>query len=212
MKQSDSQVFVIAGIDTGVGKTLVSAMLVEALQADYWKPVQAGDLQHSDTDTVRELISNSRSVFHPEAYRLQYPMSPHASAEKEGITLLAENIKIPQTENTLIIELAGGLMVPLNRQTLNLHLLRQWQFPVILVSRYYLGSINHTLLSLEVLKLYQIPLTGLIFNGEENIQSKQVILSYSNVPLLGNILQEKAITKEMVKHYAQALKPMIEQR
>ncbi len=202
--------YIICGIDTGIGKTLVSAILAEALGADYWKPVQAGDLHHTDTDTVQSLISNPQAVMHPEAYRLQHPMSPHASAEAEGVTLTPDNIQLPETRHPLIIELAGGLMVPLNRKTLNLHLLQQWQLPVILVSRYYLGSINHTLLTLEVLRHYDIPLAGIIFNGEENTSSKEVILEYSGARLLGSILQEENITKETIRHYADLLKPKLE--
>src|SRR4051812_31361694 len=110
---------VIAGIGTGVGKTIVSAILVEALQADYWKPVQAGDLENSDTLTVKNLVSNIRSHFHEEAYRLNSPMSPHAAAKLDGIEIELDQIRIPETKKTLIIELAGGLMVPLNSATLN---------------------------------------------------------------------------------------------
>lgn len=202
--------FVICGTDTEVGKTIVSAMLTEALQADYWKPVQAGDLHQTDTDTVRSLISNPHTVLHPEAYRLKYPMSPHASAEEEDISIIPESMHVPQTDRPLVIELAGGIMVPLNRQTLNLHLLQKWNIPVILVSRYYLGSINHTLLSLEVLRQYRIPVAGIIFNGEENSKSKEVILEYSKANLLGSIQQEEQVTKDTIRRYAAVFKPKLE--
>lgn len=202
--------FVICGIDTGVGKTMVSAILVEALQADYWKPIQSGELENTDTDTVRHLISNSNSVLHPEAYRLKLPMSPHASAEQEGVLITQEKIRIPDTSNPLFIELAGGIMVPLNYQILNLHLLQQWKLPVILVSRYYLGSINHTLLSVEVLRHYRVPIAGIIFSGEENRESKKAILQFSKAPLLGSVKQEERITKEVVKKYAIEFKPKLE--
>ncbi len=180
------------------------------MQADYWKPIQAGDLYATDTDTVRSLVSHPDAVFHQEAYRLQRPMSPHAAAEAEGITIRQEDIRIPETSRPLVIELAGGLMVPLNHQTLNLHLLKAWQLPVVLVSKYYLGSINHTLLSLEVLRYHQIPLAGIIFNGEENKQSKEAILKYSQVPLLCSIPQEAHWMKELVQQYAATFRTTIQ--
>ncbi len=200
---------VVAGIDTGVGKTIVAAILTEALQADYWKPIQAGDLHATDTDTVRSLVSYPGTVFHQEAYRLQRPMSPHAAAEAEGVTIRQESIVMPKTPRPLVIELAGGLMVPLNHQTLNIHLLKAWQLPVVLVSRYYLGSINHTLLSLEVLRYHQVPLAGIIFNGEENKQSKEVIVKYSGIPLLGSISQEAQWSKELIQQYAVTFRKVI---
>lgn len=201
--------YVICGIGTEVGKTIVSAILTEALQADYWKPVQSGGLEHTDTDTVRSLISNTQTVLHPESYRLKLPMSPHAAAEADGMTIDPDRLQVPVTTRPLIIELAGGIMVPLNRQLLNLHLLQRWHLPVILVSRYYLGSINHTLLSLEVLRQYKIPVAGIVFNGEENIQSMEAILSYTQVPLLGSVRQETSLTKEVIRQYAVSFQPKI---
>jgi len=155
--------FIVAGIGTEIGKTVVSAILVEALQADYWKPIQSGALEDSDTETVRQLISNSRSRFHPEAYRLREPLSPHAAAAIDGVTIALENLVIPETDNSLIIELAGGLMVPLNDTDLNIDFVQQTGLPVVLVSRNYLGSINHTLLSVDALKNRQIPIMGFDF-------------------------------------------------
>ncbi|TNF77380.1 MAG: ATP-dependent dethiobiotin synthetase BioD, partial [Bacteroidetes bacterium] len=104
----------VTGISTEVGKTMASAILVEALQADYWKPVQAGDLEYSDSDKVRDLISNARTVIHPNAFALRTPMSPHAAAEIDGIRITLDTIVLPKTENHLVIEGAGGLLVPLN--------------------------------------------------------------------------------------------------
>jgi dethiobiotin synthetase len=177
----------VTGIGTGIGKTLISAILVEKLQADYWKPVQAGELDSSDTIKVRQLINNSTSVFHPETYRLTQPYSPHKSAELDGITIDEQTIIPPQTNNRLIIEGAGGLMVPLNDHFLMIDLVKQFNAEVILVSQNYLGSINHTLLSIEALKQRNIPIKGIIFNGEANPSTEDYILAYTQIPLLGSV-------------------------
>jgi dethiobiotin synthetase len=177
----------VTGIGTGIGKTLISAVLVEKLQADYWKPVQSGDLDNSDTIKVRQLVSNSTSVFHPETYRLTQPYSPHKSAALDGITIDEQTIVLPQTNNRLIIEGAGGLMVPLNDHFLMINLIKQFDAEVILVSQNYLGSINHSLLSIEALKQRNIPIKGIIFNGEANVSTEDYILAYTQIPLLGNM-------------------------
>ena len=139
----------VTGIGTEVGKTVIAAILTEKLKADYWKPVQAGDLDDSDTMKVRALVSNSVSVFHEEGFRLNHPMSPHAAAERDGVEIGLEDFEMPQTENHLVIEGAGGLMVPLNDQDCVIDLIEGSGTEVVLVSRNYLGSINHTLLSIE---------------------------------------------------------------
>jgi dethiobiotin synthetase len=193
---------VVAGIGTGIGKTLVAAIITEALQADYWKPVQAGNLDFTDMDFVKQHNCNTKTFFHPEAYRLTMPMSPHAAAKIDGVIIELEKLSVPQSSNTIVIEPAGGLMVPLNDRQLNIDLLKQWELPVILVSQNYLGSINHTLLSVELLKLHGIKLVGIIFNGERNASTEDFILEYTGVPCIGKIEYEKEITKELVKHYA----------
>lgn len=194
--------FIVAGIGTEIGKTVVSAVLVEALQADYWKPIQSGALTDSDTETVRQLVSNSTSRFHPETYRLSQPLSPHAAAELDGVRLELEAIQIPQTQNALVIELAGGLMVPLNDRALNIDLVQQFRLPVVLVSRNYLGSINHTLLSVEACRSRQIPLLGLIFNGPTVPATESFLLNYTQLPCLGRIGQENHIDAHVISHYA----------
>jgi dethiobiotin synthetase len=194
--------YIIAGIGTEIGKTFISAILTEALQADYWKPIQSGALDFTDTDTVKGLISNSKTVFHPEAYRLNQPMSPHAAAAIDGVEIELSKFKIPQTNNHLIIELAGGIMVPLNDRETNLDLIKKLDIPVILISKNYLGSINHTLLSVEILKLNNINLKGIIFNGEQNKSSEDFILNYTNLDFLGSIGFEESINKDIVKKYA----------
>lgn len=188
----------ITGIGTGIGKTIVSAALVEKLNADYWKPVQSGDLNDSDTHKVMNLISNKTTVFHPESYALTQPFSPHKSAAIDGITIEQDKIKMPQTSNNLIIEGAGGLMVPLNDKFLMIDLIKALSTEVILVTRNYLGSINHTLLSVDALKTRGIKIKGIIFNGIKDIYSKEYILDYTGVELLGHIPEYNMIYKKAI--------------
>lgn len=178
----------ITGIGTDIGKTLISAILVEKFKADYWKPIQSGDLHNSDTMKVKSLITNATSVFHPESYRLTQPFSPHKSADLDGISIELQSISLPKTSNnTLIIEGAGGLMVPLNNREYIVDLIQTLEADVILVIKNYLGSINHTLLSLELLKLKNIPVKGIIFNGENDSYSEQAILNHSKLSILGRV-------------------------
>ncbi|WP_161890939.1 dethiobiotin synthase [Pontibacter russatus] len=198
--------YFVTGIGTDVGKTVAAAILTEALHADYWKPVQAGALDFTDTDTVKSLVSNPKSAFHPEAYRLKMAASPHRAAAAEGIELNVRAIKLPQTENNLIVEGAGGLMVPLNKRFLMLDLVQQLGLEVVLVSRNYLGSINHTLLTAEVLRYRKVPVAGIIFNGEENAASEDFIIKYTGLRRLPSIRQEADFCKEAVAAYAQEFK------
>lgn len=199
---------IVAGIGTEVGKTVASAVLVEALQADYWKPIQSGAPDDSDTETVRRLISNSVSQFHVEAYRLTQPLSPHAAAEIDGITIELSQLTLPDTHNSLVVELAGGLMVPLNDHDLNMDLVQHLGLPVVLVSRNYLGSINHTLLSVEACRSRKIPLLGLIFNGIGVPTTERFILNYTNLLCLARIGQEEVINKDVIRRYAGLLNPV----
>ncbi|MGF7217843.1 dethiobiotin synthetase [Spirosoma lacussanchae] len=198
--------FIVAGIGTEIGKTVASAVLVEALQADYWKPVQSGALEDSDTETVRRLISNSVSQFHPEAYRLKEPLSPHAAAAIDGVTIDLAAIQLPQTNNALVVELAGGLMVPLNDHDLTIDWVQRSGLPVALVSRNYLGSINHTLLSVEACRSRHIPLLGILFNGPATPATETFILNYTGLACLGRIGQEDEITPDVIKRYAASLR------
>lgn len=177
----------ITGIGTGIGKTLLAAIVVEKLKADYWKPIQSGDLHRSDTMSVQSLVSNHKTVFHPEAYRLTQPYSPHKSAKLDSIAIDLKKIIAPATDNLLVIEGAGGLMVPLNDQYLIVDLIAQLDADAILVSQNYLGSINHTLLSAAMLKQRGIPIKGIIFNGNADASSEEYILAYTGIPLLGRI-------------------------
>ncbi len=165
----------VTGIGTGVGKTYVAAHLVEKMQADYWKPIQSGDLESSDTMKVKSMVKNPISIFHPEAYRLTQPFSPHKSAELDGIVIDQKQIVLPKTQNQLIIEGAGGLMVPLNDDFFMIDLIRQLQAEVVLVVMHYLGSINHTLLSISMLKQYNLPINCVVFNGIKEAYSEKAI-------------------------------------
>jgi dethiobiotin synthetase len=188
----------VTGIGTGIGKTIVSAVLVEKLKADYWKPIQSGDLEDNDTLKVQGLVSNTKSFFHPEAYRLTQPFSPHKSAAIDGVRIDAARIIAPVTANTLIVEGAGGLMVPLNNSFLMIDLIKQLGAEVILVTQNYLGSINHTTLSIYALKKEGIPIKGIIFNGAEDIYSKEFILGYSGLSLLAHIPEYRVLDKKSI--------------
>ncbi|CAA9219107.1 MAG: Dethiobiotin synthetase [uncultured Adhaeribacter sp.] len=201
--------YFITGIGTEIGKTVVAAILTEALAADYWKPVQAGNLDYTDSDTVRSLISNPETIFHPEAYRLQMPASPHQAAAVENISINPNQINIPLTDRNLIVEGAGGLMVPLNHEFLMIDLIVQFKLPVILVSRHYLGSINHTLLSVEALRRRNIPLAGIIFNGAPTPASEEYILRFAGLPKWPNVLPETKLTALTVQQYAARFKPYL---
>ncbi len=197
------QSIIVAGIGTEIGKTIISAILCEALRADYWKPIQAGDLQHSDSDKVKNLITNKKSKIHPEGIRLKYPMSPHASADLEKIKINIAQLALPKTKNHLIIELAGGLMVPINHQQLNIDLIEHLKLPVVLVSKYYLGNINHTLLSWQLLQQRNIPFLGFIFNGKKNQATFDLILEYTKAQCFLEVKQHKIINQQLIRKYAQ---------
>ncbi|WP_449440411.1 dethiobiotin synthase [Pedobacter steynii] len=190
--------YFVTGIGTGIGKTIVSSILTEKLQADYWKPIQSGDLEISDSLFVGNLISNTKTIIHPERYRLGQPLSPHLSAKIDGVHITTDSIKKPITDNKLIIEGAGGLMVPLNDKELILDLIKSLEAKVIVVSQNYLGSINHTLLTLEVLKANKISVEGLIFNGHANPETEDYIQKYSGARIIGKVPFMSRIDKEHI--------------
>ena len=198
----------VTGISTEVGKTLTSAILVEALQADYWKPIQAGELDFSDADKVKSLISNKKSKFHPITYGLNTPMSPHAAADIDGVLIDTAKIIIPKTENRLVIEGAGGILVPINHQETILNIIPK-EALVVVVSRHYLGSINHTLMTLELLKQRGFK-TVLIFSGDEHRTTEDIIQKMSGVSVIGRIEEEAEINPSVVKKYADLFKENLE--
>ena len=197
--------YFVTGISTDVGKTIASAILVEALEADYFKPVQAGDLDNSDTHKIKRLVSNSKSLFHPNSYALNTPMSPHGAAEIDGLIIDAKNIKRPNTTNHLVIEGAGGLMVPLNDSETILDLIHP-KDKVIVVSRHYLGSINHTLLTINTLKEKGFDV-ALIYSGDEYQSTESIIEKMTGVEVIGRINDEPYFDQNVIKEYAAKFKP-----
>jgi dethiobiotin synthetase len=188
----------VTGIGTGVGKTVVSAIITEALQADYWKPVQAG-LEETDNDWVRSHIQNETSVIHDSLYALKLPASPHIAAREEGISIDINKIKdaIPDTNNILVIEGAGGLMVPLNEKDFIADLAGALECKVILVSKNYLGSINHSLLTAAVCKQKGLNVAGWIFN-DQYMDYEQEIVDWSGFPAIASIPFEENPSKEFI--------------
>ncbi|EJF53564.1 dethiobiotin synthase [Saprospira grandis DSM 2844] len=203
--------FFLSGIGTEIGKTLVSAILVKALKMDYWKPVQSGELEYTDTDKVRDLVQWEGLKTHPERYRLEIPASPHYSARAEGKKIELEQLVIPKTDNNLLIEGAGGLMVPLNEEELYIDWAARQKLPVILVSQNYLGSINHTILSIEALKARGLTEIYLLFNGPSTPSTEEFILNYSQLTCLGRVEQaEGPVDAAFVAQEAKRLKSNFE--
>jgi dethiobiotin synthetase len=193
--------YFVTAIDTDSGKTFVSAILCEALDADYWKPVQAG--LPKDSDTVKSLATNT--PIHPETYLLKVPASPHASAKQSGVEISLDDFSLPKTANTLVIEGAGGCLVPLNDHNFVIDLVKPFKAEIILVADLYLGSINHTLLTIEALMNRKLKIRGIVFNGESNPESERIILLHSGLRCLLRIKKETEITPDVVKKYAQQL-------
>lgn len=190
----------VTGISTDVGKTIASAIITESLEADYWKPIQAGDLAYSDSHKVRELISNKKTVIHKNSYALKTPMSPHAAADIDGISIDIDAIKVPVTTNDLVIEGAGGLLVPINKKETVLDII-QPHYKVVVVARHYLGSINHSLLTIGWLQQRGFEVS-LLFSGKEHPATEDIILSKTGVRLIGRITEETSFNKEVIKKYA----------
>tara|TARA_R110002049_G_scaffold90686_2_gene227120 strand:- start:44153 stop:44770 length:618 start_codon:yes stop_codon:yes gene_type:complete len=196
-----NKTYFITGISTDVGKTIAAAIITEALDADYWKPIQAGELEYGDTQKVKKLISNSKSKFHANAYALKTPMSPHAAAEIDGIEIDLKTFKVPKTKNILVIEGAGGLLVPLNNTQTILDLIKP-NYKVVVVSRHYLGSINHTLLTVNTLKEKGFEVS-IIFSGNEHKSTESIIEKMTQVPVIGRIDEEPYFDKHVIKEYAE---------
>lgn len=200
----------ITGTGTDVGKTLVAAIITEALLVDYWKPVQAGFSDGTDSLFVREMISNNKSQVHPELYKLQMPASPHlaATAEQKEIKLKEIISHLPKTKNRLIIEGAGGLMVPLNKKKMILHLIKELNAKVIIVSKNELGSINHSLLTAAVLKKEKIDVAGWIFTEEyQNYENE--IAGWSGYSVIASVKHLPVVSKETIKEQALKMRPLL---
>lgn len=200
----------VTGIGTGIGKTFVSAILAKALDADYWKPVQAGYEEGTDSEWVAKWLQETGSVVHPEVYRLAKPASPHIAAREEGITIDISKIceKIPQNDRTLLIEGAGGILVPLNESQFVADLIKEMGAKVILVSRNYLGSINHSLLTARVCREMQIPVIGWVFN-DQYLDYEEEIVKWSNFPRIASIPWTNNINGTFINSQAAAIKKQL---
>jgi len=192
--------YFITAVGTDSGKTVVSSILCKALHADYWKPVQVG--LPSDSETVQYLIGKTNATIYPETYIFKTAASPHAAAALENVNIKMENFVIPPYKNDLIIEGAGGCLVPLNDNDFVIDLAAKFQSQVILVSNLYLGSINHTLLSFETLRHRNLQVKGIIFNGLPNVESERIILHHTKLPCLLRIEPEKYMNESIVQKYA----------
>lgn len=201
---------IITGTDTGIGKTVVSAMLTLALGASYWKPIQSGIEGGVDTRAVQKMTGLPAERFLPESYVLSEPLSPHRSAEIDKVQIDVDGLAIPKTDGPLIIEGAGGLMVPLSRENLLINLFKRWnektRVPVVLVAQTGLGTINHTLLSLEALWARNIPVHGIVFVGDKNEDNMRTIAEFSDVKVLGRLpildsLDMKTLTTAFDDHF-----------
>ena len=196
----------ITGIGTNVGKTIVSAVLTEALQADYWKPIQSGVIEGKDSDTVKSFISNAKSVFHPETYLLNEPLSPHFAAKLDGVTIELDKIHLPKTANHLIIEGAGGLLVPINDTQYVIDIAKQLDCEIVLVISSYLGCINHSLLSIDYLKRNNFKIKALVFNGEFETEVKQAIVNYYPNLTIIDIPTLNIVNKSQIKEVSDKIK------
>jgi dethiobiotin synthetase len=207
-----SKRYFVTGIGTGVGKTLVSTVLAEALKADYFKPVQCGDLDNTDEDFVRDNLFNSRSKVHPTQHLFRLAASPHAAAKAEGKTLSVDMIVIPQSNNCLIVEGAGGILVPLNLSNeFVIDIAKHNSIEIILIVDYYLGSINHSLLTLKYLKSNNYKIGLLVFNGDRIESSKQAILvEAKDIPYIE--INRIEVSPEGVKSKADEIAQLLEEK
>lgn len=199
--------YLITGIGTDVGKTVVSAIVAQALEADYWKPIQSGELDNSDSHKINRLTNDLVQVL-PERYRLNEPLSPHASAAIDGVHLQLSELTLPESNGNLLVEGAGGLMVPINDTDLLIDAFKRWNLPVIIVSRHYVGSINHTLLTIEALQNRRIAIKGLVFVGDENKATESFILNHTKVPFLMRVPIAAEVTAEFVQEQANLLREL----
>lgn len=195
----------ITGIGTDVGKTVAAAVITKALEADYWKPAQCGDLNNSDSIKISKLTGLKTL---PEAYRLQAPMSPHAAAELEEIELSIEEIELPVSENTIVVEGAGGVMVPFNSKETYLDLMVKLNMPVVLVTRHYLGSINHTVLSWKVLKEAGLNIAAVVISGTPHESTESHFEAVMDVPFI-RINELEEVNSETITAEAERLKSEI---
>jgi len=199
--------YFVSGIGTDVGKTIVSSILCELLFANYWKPVQSGELDNTDSMKVGRLVSFETFNYLPEQFRLTQPFSPHVSAKLDGVQIEASDFTFPEFTGNLIVEGAGGLMVPINDNgLLYCDLAANWKLPTILISRHYLGSINHTLMSIETLRNRKIPILGIIYVGDELPMTEEIIFNNTQIPTLFHVPIFENLSKETISTFATQLR------
>ena len=197
----------LTGIHTDIGKTVCAAVLARALQCDYWKPIQAGSLDHTDSDTVRQLSDTTH--IHPETYRLQLAASPHTAARAEQVTIALTDLNAPATQQPLLIETAGGVCSPINDQHVVADLLAHYHWPTVLVTQHYLGSISHTISAIDALKARGIRILGLIVNGDAHAESEQFITQYSQLPILAHIAHMDELSAQNIAQQAERIAPQL---
>ena len=198
----------LTGIHTDIGKTVCAAVLVRALQCDYWKPIQAGSLERTDSDTVHQL-SGTATQIHPEAYRLQLAASPHTAARAEQMSIQLSDLHAPISNRPLLIETAGGVCSPINNLHVVADLLAHYGWPTVLVAQHYLGSISHTLSAIDALKARGVRILGLIVNGDAHTESEQFITQYSQLPILAHIAHMDELSAHNVAQQAERIAPQL---
>lgn len=180
-------ILVVTGTDTGIGKTVFAAGLAGALGAHYWKPIQAGIDPEGDKETVAALSGLPAARILPEAYRLTTPASPHLAARIDGVTITLDRLALPKVDGPLVVEGAGGVLVPVSDTLLMADLFAYWGQPVILCARTALGTINHSLLSIEALRARGVPIAGIAFIGAPHAENERIIPTLANIPCLGRL-------------------------
>ena len=199
-----SKRIIICGTDTDVGKTIVSSFFVQGLKSIYWKPIQSGTEEGTDTQTVCKLLDLAPNRYLPERYKFKAPVSPHWAAEKESRFIEPKNLHLPNLDKSIVIETAGGLMVPLNRNWLQIDQIKVWGSPIVLVARTGLGTLNHTLLSLEALRNRNINVLGIVLNGPPHNDNPKTIEQFGDTKILANLpifdeVNAKVLSKEWNK-------------
>ncbi|MEQ8194304.1 MAG: dethiobiotin synthase [Rhodospirillales bacterium] len=195
----------VTGTDTGIGKTVTSACLLRALDGDYWKPVQSGIAGGTDTEVVARLSGYAAGRFHESAYELRAPLSPHEAARRDGVKIEMSAFRRPKIKRPLVVEGAGGVLVPLNKRSLMIDLIAKLKLPVIVVAQSRLGTINHTLLTLQALRNGKCTVLGVIMNGPRNAANAAAIEEYGGVPVIAHLAPIKPLNKKNVETAARKL-------
>ena len=200
-----SNSYFITGIGTDVGKTVVSSILCELLHATYWKPIQSGDLQNSDSKKIQQWLNNTVEII-PEAYLFSEALSPHVASKIDGVSINPAMLNLPKTAGNLIVEGAGGWLVPINESGITFaDLAEQWNIPIILVSRHYLGSINHTLLTIESIRSRNVNLHGIIYVGEPLPDTCEIIEKITGVKTLFSVPLFDKVDTDTIKLFVKEL-------